>query len=278
MATPVQTDGKLLGSANSTSVGKGPGDQAPVVVNQTLQYVAKAPQASTPVVPPTGALPQVIDAATLALALQMVAQAQSARSESALKLAEGAYVGESQGGKPHGYGTLNYNSDNTRLRYEGHFKEGVRSGQGKTTLRNGDVYQGEFANDAMNGPGTYVSGDGTSRYKGTFKNGEYDGQGQLVTKDWTYTGQFEKGCACGRGELILKSGTVFRGQFKGDVVHGQATEIVTMTNTRGFSWEITYEGTYENGKRHGRFKVTGFGNQVSYKNYVNDREDSCVIL
>ena len=45
--------------------------------------------------------------------------------------------------------------------YEGEWHNGVRQGQGKMVLANGDVFEGEFLNDKRSGPGKYVWADGT---------------------------------------------------------------------------------------------------------------------
>ena len=41
--------------------------------------------------------------------------------------------------------------------YPGSWKEGVRSGLGVTTYKNGDIYSGSYENDKRNGQGTSMS-------------------------------------------------------------------------------------------------------------------------
>ncbi|CAM9356203.1 unnamed protein product, partial [Choristocarpus tenellus] len=43
-----------------------------------------------------------------------------------------------------------------RATYEGNYRDGKRSGMGKMTYPNGDVYTGEWENNFMEGEGTYV--------------------------------------------------------------------------------------------------------------------------
>lgn len=60
-------------------------------------------------------------------------------------------------GKLTGYGYL-VSSD---IVYDGYFKEGVKNGKGKATLKNGDRFEGWWQGDDFHGAGvyTFVSGD-----------------------------------------------------------------------------------------------------------------------
>ena len=72
-------------------------------------------------------------------------------------------------------GTGKYIYENGYI-YEGNFKDGLRSGLGKLSAPNGDVYDGMWENDQFHGQGTYVWSDG-SKYTGEWKNGVQDGYG-----------------------------------------------------------------------------------------------------
>ena len=49
---------------------------------------------------------------------------------------------------------------------------------GKLEYNNGDVYEGDWKDDNMNGQGVFTD-DKTGRYEGGFKNGMKDGKGNL---------------------------------------------------------------------------------------------------
>ena len=52
--------------------------------------------------------------------------------------------------------------------FSGHWKEGVRSGMGEMTWKDGSTYEGEWDNDMMNGEGTYER-KGFRKYTGSWK-------------------------------------------------------------------------------------------------------------
>ncbi len=90
--------------------------------------------------------------------------------------------------------------------YEGHWKDGKRSGKGKSvhwhsrSMRSKvavkSQYEGGFENDLCNGFGfyTYPKEDSGDYYVGDWKDGKMSGQGKLVFKDGTkQEGPFENG-------------------------------------------------------------------------------------
>ena len=50
----------------------------------------------------------------------------------------------------------------------------VRHGQGKYTWHDGEIYEGEYANDSENGYGTLTTPNG-QKFTGQFKNGVFVG-------------------------------------------------------------------------------------------------------
>ena len=60
--------------------------------------------------------------------------------------------------------------------YTGHFKNGLKHGQGSQHYGNGDYYKGEYINGLPEGFGEYLWSDG-SFYKGDFKQGLRNGYG-----------------------------------------------------------------------------------------------------
>jgi hypothetical protein len=65
-----------------------------------------------------------------------------------------------------------------RAKYEGSFKDNMRSGYGEIKYTNGDVYEGQWENDYPNGQGVmrYYSGD---VFEGSWLNGLQNGLGVL---------------------------------------------------------------------------------------------------
>lgn len=122
-----------------------------------------------------------------------------------------------------GYGTFVYpNGD----RYEGEWKDGKRSGQGKLLFnlenkRNSVWYEGTWEDDSMNGYGVMLKTNG-SRYEGEWKNNEKSG----------------------RGTLIWQSGDRFEGSWRADEKNGQGT----------YFWHdgSSYEDEHRDGKYLGR--------------------------
>ncbi|CAM9299362.1 unnamed protein product [Ascophyllum nodosum] len=122
--------------------------------------------------------------------------------------------------------------------YEGSYFDGKRSGVGKMTYPNGDVYTGEWKGSTMDGEGTYVYKASNDIYSGTWvankKHGDgmyqfgadestlhgtwVDGtitEGKLVFKDGTvYTGRFEEGRPIGEGAFVFPSGIAQEGHYE----------------------------------------------------------------
>lgn len=79
------------------------------------------------------------------------------------------WIGKSRKGKANGDGKLiKYRNDIILYEYDGSVKNGIISGQGKKTLLNGNVYEGEFQHD-LNGFGSIKYVDGFE-IKGLFIN------------------------------------------------------------------------------------------------------------
>ena len=79
------------------------------------------------------------------------------------------YAGEFEEGDKHGEGTEYYTDG--KVKYEGNFRDNLRSDYGTYFYRNGDKYAGWFKNNVPNGKGTYYFADG-DRIAAMFKNGQ----------------------------------------------------------------------------------------------------------
>lgn len=110
---------------------------------------------------------------------------------------EERYVGEMQGGKLHGQGTLRADDG---VRYDGEFSDGKRSGRGVLTYTDGTRYEGDFQDGQLHGSGSVTFPNG-ARYVGKFRNGLPDGFGALTRHGETVSGTWSKGCFRGGGRI-----------------------------------------------------------------------------
>lgn len=83
----------------------------------------------------------------------------------------------------------------------------------KLTLKNGDVYHGQFSNGMKNGKGIYIYQDG-SKYEGDFKNDLRDGKGLFNYLDGSiYDGFWKEDQPFGKGQYIDLSNRKFNGNW-----------------------------------------------------------------
>ena len=78
--------------------------------------------------------------------------------ETTIELDIGTFKGSVLSGRPDGIGTLEFKEDDPmgRLRYEGEWKDGKKTGLGKMTFASGDYYEGSFVEGVPNGQGRFV--------------------------------------------------------------------------------------------------------------------------
>ncbi len=87
------------------------------------------------------------------------------------------YYGKVVEGQPaDGRGTMIYPTGN---RYDGEYKDGLRSGCGMFSFSDGRRYVGEFEADRFNGLGTWIL-ENDERYIGEFENNKCSGQGTFI--------------------------------------------------------------------------------------------------
>lgn len=170
------------------------------------------------------------------------------------------YIGNLLNDKPNGKGIYYFESDNIKYLegsvYEGDFKDGIMSGKGKCTFKNGDYYVGDFDNFALNGKGVFYYVNSENRgdqYEGDFKDGLKHGHGTYIYSNGDkYIGNFKNGKKDGLGCFTFASGQIYEGAFKNDVKEGYGT----------YYWKNgdKYVGSFSNDKMDG---PTGF---ISYAN------------
>jgi hypothetical protein len=124
-----------------------------------------------------------------------------------------------------------------KARFEGEYKDGMRTGVGKFVYPNGDVYEGEFFENKMSGEGSYTYKATGDIYSGGWVDGKKHGQGvyefsrdssmmsgtwdagSLVTGSWIlkgagqYDGNFNMGRPYGTGKYSFPSGLQQTGSY-----------------------------------------------------------------
>ncbi|RFU74989.1 morn repeat [Trichoderma arundinaceum] len=147
------------------------------------------------------------------------------------------YDGWFEAGKRSGTGTLKYGS--TGVSYSGEWKDDVPKGKGTWRWANGDWWEGTWGGTW--GKDAIGKGRTLSHYK---EGGSYEGE----TLGPKFTGQ---------AKVISKSGNVYRGMCRDNQKHGDGT----LKTTDG----MLYEGSWHNGKKTGRFKITDLSTGVVKK-------------
>ena len=115
---------------------------------------------------------------------------------------QGSYTGPCVNGLAQGEGTATGTAT-----YRGHFKAGMKDGQGVKTWPNGDRYEGSFVDDRKQGEGTYTWGRG--RWQGDH-----------------YRGEYEHDKRNGYGVYRYANGDVYKGEWKDDVPIGAPTPMM----------------------------------------------------
>lgn len=104
--------------------------------------------------------------------------------------------------------------------YDGNFGDGGRSGLGKMTFENGEVYYGIWANDKPHGDGSYSYGNGDV-YSGSWSDGKRSGRGtykyakdgSMLVGDW-------EGDRLVRGTFKVADGSEVSSFFNGNIPVG----------------------------------------------------------
>lgn len=124
-----------------------------------------------------------------------------------------------------------------KARYEGNYKDGLKDGYGKMVYPNGDIYEGNWVENKMEGEGTYTYLKTGDIYSGAWKADKRHGQGtyefggdksvltgewvegQITTGKWVlrgaaeYEGEFKLGRPIGAGKFTFESGLEQSGTY-----------------------------------------------------------------
>ena len=174
--------------------------------------------------------------------------------------------------------------------FTGCMKDGLFSGPGTVTLKNGDVFTGDFNKGRFSGDGAYsfsgAAGTGSWRFDGVFDNGRvssgvfYSADGSMVTVSrnstsvslygsvWQYNGGFNERGQNGAGSFIFDDGSIYTGGFINGLANGDGEFIDASGN-------IIYTGRFENGSFNGRgayFSPDGWSYEGEFKDGQFDGE------
>jgi len=161
---------------------------------------------------------------------------------------------------------------------------GARSGVGKATFPNGDVYEGSFEKGARSGVGKYSYAaplpasdeeppeeplPPVATYEGSWKNGHKTGVGTMVYADGSrYQGSWLKGVRHGIGAFFYANGDIYSGNWESGKKHGQGTYFFKTTDTHMKGEWV--QGKYIEGNFSDRYgnvfegKFTGDAGTVGY--------------
>jgi hypothetical protein len=174
--------------------------------------------------------------------------------EAAAAIGMEKYQGQFKEDQRHGRGMCIYPDG---ARYTGEWAAGAVSGEGRFEHANGDVFVGTLAHGhRVRGKLTWASGD---EYDGEFAAGDNrpagEGTMHYSSVGVVHAGTWRGGRAEGAGERReLASGVLRRGAFDGERLHGEGVEVLP-GGVGGRPTAERYEGTFEQGERHGRGTV-----------------------
>eukprot|EP01032_Pedospumella_encystans_P016036 gene16036-18313_t len=127
-----------------------------------------------------------------------------------------SYKGNWVEGEMDGYGELSFPNEG----YVGHFKAGLKHGEGTYTYANKDTYTGMFAEDKRHGYGVQRNADGGT-YEGGWKDDMQHGKGKMYADGTKYIGEWASDKQNGLGMLIYSDGGTYEGDFVEGKMHGK---------------------------------------------------------
>ncbi len=111
-----------------------------------------------------------------------------------------------------------------KARFEGNYKDGLKHGVGKMKYPNGDVYEGEWVDNKMQGEGTYTYKKSGDIYSGSWFDNKKHGQGtyEFGSDSSLFVGTWENGQMT-TGKWVWKEAAVYEGEFKLGRPYGAGT-------------------------------------------------------
>jgi len=165
----------------------------------------------------------------------------SVRSPYDLEFDDGYYIGETQNGQMHGFGTRYWHSGK---KWEGDWYNGEANGHVIVSFDGVVTYDGNMANGLPNGKGTYTDPDNGRTYIGDWVDFRREGEGKLLTgeSEKIYEGEWANDKYNGYGQSFLRGVCRYEGSF----VNGQRSGEGIAYDEDG---NIEYQGLWENNER-----------------------------
>ncbi|TYZ59143.1 hypothetical protein PybrP1_000068 [[Pythium] brassicae (nom. inval.)] len=142
-----------------------------------------------------------------------------------------SYDGAWDQDRRHGRGTYCY-TDGTS--YDGEWVYGKREGSAVFRWPNGDVYDGQFANEMQHGVGSFFSASTGDMYVGDWVENVREGRGKIVyASGKVFDGTFHEGRRHGDGVITYPDGNRFRGSWDRDKKQGGGSYVLNVGSDDG---------------------------------------------
>lgn len=164
----------------------------------------------------------------------------------------------------------NSGSVKAALRYEGEWANDLMNGQGKFTWDDGKVYVGAYKDDTRHGYGimTWPLGDS---YEGYWANDKFNGFGKHeLAKGQMYVGQFKDGLYHGEGQLLTQIGDSYMGHWHMNLRQGKGTY-------KGADGSL-YSGEWRHNLKHGEGVETENDGTQHAGRWTEDMKDGRIVV
>eukprot|EP00961_Rhodomonas_salina_P160728 2164107-Rhodomonas_salina.2 len=157
-----------------------------------------------------------------------------------------------------------------------------RWGRAKCLFRNGDLYEGEFQDDLMEGNGSMLMANGC-KYEGSWSQGKMDGHGRLFYPSGdVYEGEWKAGSRSGFGRYRSVNGSLYEGEFKNGKRDGKGIQTSMIAGQSSVKTSVVpfrlvegerYDGEWKKGKRSGQAQVHIRGRLCYQGQFMNNERD-----
>ena len=132
--------------------------------------------------------------------------------------------------------------------YYGKTKNGLMNGKGKLIKIDGDILEGDWIDNNLNGKGKVTSALNGAIIEGNFKDGDLNGPGKIKYENGTFVeGEFKNTILNGQGKFTYPNGTIAEGEFyNAKLIKGKKT----------YANGDIYEGDWIDNNLNGKGKVT----------------------
>ena len=145
-------------------------------------------------------------------------------------------------------------------KYVGTVKNNRITGEGTYTFNNGDTYTGKVLNGLRDGFGVFKSHKNIY-YEGEWKKGLKHGKGKISQGNMELEGEWDKGILCGKCRIKWKTGNIFEGELKNNLMDGNGFMI-------WYNKKEKYIGQWKNNLQN------GFGIHIYYTDDNNINENN----